>query len=252
MGGLAVETAESAYRAGHQMRVPLMIGTNSNDFIGLVSADSKDALFAQFGANAAWARAVHDPDGTATLQQVLTMVGADRAQAEPARFTAHASRAPGVPHGGEIPFVFDTLAAHGTQPTAEDSAVARLTNTSWANFARTGDPNGGTVQQWRRPVVGRDSITDIRPEGTIATRPDPARNGWTSPRPRAGCPAEPDPAPRDRTVARWPGRSASRADRLTARDRPARSGWPRPRAGRTGARLRRKRQLHRLAAYFRI
>ncbi|WP_327672781.1 carboxylesterase family protein [Streptomyces sp. NBC_00493] len=196
-GRLVAETPESAYRAGHQMRVPLMIGTNSNDFIGFVSADSKDELFAQFGAGAERARTAYDPDGTATLQQVLTKVGVDRAQAEPARFTANAfaaagataylyrfSYAPtarreqwvdGVPHAAEIPFVFDTLAARGEQPTKQDSAVARNTNTYWANFARTGDPNGRTVPHWPRHAVGRDSITDFRPDGTIAAGPDPRK-----------------------------------------------------------------------------
>ncbi|WP_328468990.1 carboxylesterase family protein [Actinoplanes sp. NBC_00393] len=196
-GRLAVETAESAYRAGRQKRAPLMIGTNSADFIGFVAADSKDELFAQFREHAAWARAVYDPDGTATLQQVLMMVGIDRAQAEPARFTANAfarvgaptylyrfSYVPtarrdqwvnGVPHAAEIPFVFDTLAAGGTQPTAQDSAVARLANTYWANFARNGNPNGRTVPQWPRHAVGRDSITDFSPDGTIVAGPDPRK-----------------------------------------------------------------------------
>jgi para-nitrobenzyl esterase len=196
-GRLAVETAESAYRAGRQKRAPLMIGTNSADFIGFVSADSKDALFAQFGEHAARARAAYDPDGTATLQQVLMMVGIDRAQAEPARFTANAFAAKGVPtylyrfsyvptarraewvngvpHAAEIPFVFDTLAAGGTQPSAQDSAVARTANTYWANFARTGDPNGATVPLWPRHAVGRDSITDFAPDGTIVAGPDPRK-----------------------------------------------------------------------------
>ncbi len=200
-GRLAVETAESAYRAGHQMRVPLMIGTNSNDFIGFVSADSKDALFAQFGANAAWARSVYDPDGTATLQQVLTKVGVDRAQAEPARYTAHAFArtgvptylyrfsyvptalraqwADGVPHGGEIPFVFDTLAARGTQPTAEDSAVARLDQHLLGQFRAHGR------SEWRRGAAmaeaGRRPRLDHRHQ---AGRDD--RHGTRSPQGTAG------------------------------------------------------------------
>ncbi|XVV10198.1 carboxylesterase/lipase family protein [Actinoplanes sp. CA-131856] len=196
-GKLVVETAESAYRAGRQKRAPVMIGTNSADFIGFVSAASKDELFAQFGANAARARAVYDPDGTAPLQQVLRMVGIDRAQAEPARFTADAvartgvptylyrfSYVPtarradwvdGVPHAAEIPFVFDTLAAGGAQPSAEDSAVARTTNTYWANFARTGNPNGATVPTWPRHLPHRDWITDFTPAGTVVAGPDPRK-----------------------------------------------------------------------------
>ncbi|AQU70125.1 carboxylesterase family protein [Streptomyces niveus] len=82
----------------------------------------------------------------------------------------------GVPHTAEISFVFDTLAADGgTQPATHDSAVARITNTYWATFARTGNPNGRTVSQWPRQVVGRDSITGFGPGGTITAGPDPRR-----------------------------------------------------------------------------
>ena len=48
-GRLAVETAQSAYEAGRQTRVPLIIGANSADFVGFISADTKEALFSQFG-----------------------------------------------------------------------------------------------------------------------------------------------------------------------------------------------------------
>jgi para-nitrobenzyl esterase len=37
-GRLAVETAQSAYEARRQMRVPLIIGANSADFVGFISA----------------------------------------------------------------------------------------------------------------------------------------------------------------------------------------------------------------------
>jgi para-nitrobenzyl esterase len=47
-GRLTVETAQSAYEAGRQMQVPLIIGSNSADFVGFISADTKEALFSQF------------------------------------------------------------------------------------------------------------------------------------------------------------------------------------------------------------
>ena len=94
-GRLAVETFQSAYEAGRQAQVPLMIGTNSADFIGFISADTKEALFSQFGEGKAKAIAAYDPDGTAELRALLTMAGTDRAQAEPARFTAKRLRRQG-------------------------------------------------------------------------------------------------------------------------------------------------------------
>jgi para-nitrobenzyl esterase len=48
-GRLMVETSQSAYEAGHQARVPLMIGSNSADFVGFISAEAKEGLFSQFG-----------------------------------------------------------------------------------------------------------------------------------------------------------------------------------------------------------
>ena len=67
-GRLVAETAQSAYEAGRQTRVPLMIGANSADFVGFISADTKEALFSQFGERKAEATAAYDPDGTAELR----------------------------------------------------------------------------------------------------------------------------------------------------------------------------------------
>jgi len=147
-GRLTVETAQSAYEARRQMEVPLIIGANSADFVGFISADTKEALFSQFGERKAEAMAAYDPDGTADLRTLLTMAGTDRVQAEPARFTASAfvaKRAPvyvyrfsyipaamkeqwrnGVPHGAEVPYAFDVLGVgpRAATPTSQDQAVA--------------------------------------------------------------------------------------------------------------------------------
>jgi para-nitrobenzyl esterase len=188
-GRLMVETPQSAYLAGRQMRVPVIIGSNSADFVGFISADTKDALFSQFRKRKAAAISAYDPTGTTDLRTLLTMAGTDRVQAEPARFTASAfvargspayvyrfgyvpaalreRWATGVPHGAEIPFVFNTLGAFpGSTPTAQDQAVARMVNTYWANFAKTGNPNGAGLPGWPRYDPRRNEILEFRSDGS--------------------------------------------------------------------------------------
>lgn len=197
-GRLIVETSQTAYERGHQARVPLIIGSNSADFVGFISADTKEALFSQFGERKAKAIAAYDPDGKAELAALLTMAGTDRVQAEPARFTARAFAAKGAPaylyrfsyvpsamrargqtgapHGAEIPYVFDSLGAGGWfTPTPEDQSVARTVNTYWSNFAKTGDPNGPGLPHWPRYDPGKGDILEFRPDGTPVAGPDPLK-----------------------------------------------------------------------------
>jgi para-nitrobenzyl esterase len=201
-GRLAVETAQSAYEAGRQARVPLLIGSNSADFVGFISAETKEALFSQFGAGKAEATLAYDPSGTTELRTLLTMAGTDRVQAEPARFAAKAFVAKGtpayvyrfsyvpaslreqwkngVPHGAEVPYAFATLGASQgpfptPTPTAEDQAVARMVNTYWANFAKAGDPNGPGLPKWPLFSPGKDEILEFRPDGSVVAAPDPRK-----------------------------------------------------------------------------
>ena len=173
-GKLVVETAESAYEAGRQARVPLIIGSNSAEVpAGFVNASSKEELLSLFGNLRDKAIAVYDPDGTTEFAEMLTMVNTDKVWAEPARFTARAFVAKGAPayiylfsyvspsmqgrmrygaaHASEIPYVFDNLSSpNGATVAPKDQEVARMMNTYWANFAKTGDPNGtGTAEMAR-------------------------------------------------------------------------------------------------------
>jgi para-nitrobenzyl esterase len=198
-GKLVTETAETAYKAGRQPSVPLLLGSNSADTAGnRIKATTKEQLFARYGQWSAQAKAAYDPDGSGDLGALIAKANDDFGQAEPARFAANAfaakgspvylyrfsyvqsamreqSRA-GAPHGGEIAYVFDTLSAgRGGAPTPEDLAVARMAHSYWVNFARTGDPNGPGLPPWPRHDPGKDLIFDFRPDGSGGAGPDPRK-----------------------------------------------------------------------------
>jgi para-nitrobenzyl esterase len=198
-GKLITETAETAYKARRQPRVPLLAGSNSADTAGnRIRAATKEQLFARFGQWSAQAKAAYDPDGSADLAALISRANDDFGQAEPARFAANAFAAngspvylyrfsyvqaamreqlrAGAPHGGEIGYVFDTLSAgRGGAPTPEDQAVARIAQSYWVNFARTGDPNGPGLPVWPRHDPGKDLIFDFRPDGSAGAGPDPRK-----------------------------------------------------------------------------
>jgi len=200
-GKLVTETAETAYKAHREPRIPLMLGSNSADTAGnRVRATTKEQLFERFGQWSAQAKAAYDPDGSTDLATLVAWTNDDFGQAEPARFAASAFAAHGspvylyrfsyvqtamrermrmgTPHGGEIAFVFGTLGTGGfgpppLPPTAEDQAVSRMAQSYWVNFARTGDPNGAGLPAWPRYDPSKDLIFDFHPDGSAGAIPDP-------------------------------------------------------------------------------
>ena len=195
-GKLITETAETAYRAKRQPKIPIMVGSNSADTAGnRVRATTKEQFFARFGKWSDQAKAAYDPDGTTDLATMVTRANDDFGQAEPARFAASsfvANGSPayryrfsyvptamreqmrnGTPHGGEIGFVFGTLTARpGSSLSPEDHAVSKMAQSYWVNFARTGDPNGTDLPAWPRHDPGKDLIFDFHPDGTAGAIPD--------------------------------------------------------------------------------
>jgi para-nitrobenzyl esterase len=200
-GRLITETAETAYKARHQPRVPLLAGSNSADTAGnRIKATTKDEFFARFGKWSAQAKAAYDPDGTTELATMVSRANDDFGQAEPARFAASAFAAngspaylyrfsyvatamrermrAGTPHGGEIAFVFGTLGGGpgpASTPSPEDLAVSRMAQAYWVNFAKKGDPNGAGLPVWPRHDPKKDVIFDFRPDGTAGAGPDPRK-----------------------------------------------------------------------------
>ncbi|MDX2151153.1 MAG: carboxylesterase family protein [Bryobacteraceae bacterium] len=195
-GRLITETAETAYKAGRQPRLPIIVGSNSADSAGnRIRAATKEQLFARFGKWSDQAKAAYDPDGTADLAAMVARANDDFGQAEPARFAASAFAAKGspayryrfsyvstamreqmrmgAPHGGEIGFVFGTLTTRpGSTPSPEDHAVSRMMQSYWVNFARSGDPNGPGLPEWPRDDARKDLIFDFHPDGTAGAIQD--------------------------------------------------------------------------------
>ncbi|MGF7169391.1 para-nitrobenzyl esterase [Sphingobium xanthum] len=163
--------------AGLYARVPVMVGANSAD--GFPFVTDKEKIFAGYGARAAEARGLYDPQGTASGLVVGTMTSADRLMIEPARAIARAlaPRQPvwlyrfayavpqveqtmgGAPHASEIPYVFDTVGQRREpREIPAEAPVAALTHRYWVNFVRTGRPDGdGKVPAW--PSAGADGGT---------------------------------------------------------------------------------------------
>lgn len=199
-GKLVVETAETAYKAGRQAKVPLLIGSSSAEIGGgfINASKTKEEFFSQFGELEAEAKAAYDPNGDKEFNEVLTKFTTDWGWGEPARMTARTfaeanqpvyvwqfgyvplvgrQRSPyGAGHGSEVSFVFNTLNARwGNQgePTAEEKELARIMNTYWTNFAKTGNPNGNNLPEWPKYNIQKAEIIDVSLNGEVTSMPDP-------------------------------------------------------------------------------
>lgn len=201
-GKLVVETAETAYMAGRQALVPLMIGNcsaeNSGPFVN--NSTTKEELFSLFGDLATEAKAAFDPDGTKEFAEVRTKFNTDWVWGEPARMTArefvkksqpvymfqfgyvpvaNRERSPyGAGHGSDISFAFNTLNARrgaSAEATSEEKELARIMNTYWVNFAKTGNPNGANLPTWPQYELQKKESLNVDLNGNVASQPDPRK-----------------------------------------------------------------------------
>ena len=204
-GRLVTGPISATFRAGRQARVGIITGATSAD-LGLNFAPTLDAVLAPFGEHHAAALAAYDPQGTGNLAEIRRKIGRDQMMLEPARFAAAAfaaqglpayefrfdyvgdalkARSPnGAPHASEIPFVFDkygppyiamVLPAHAGEASPRDLAVARMIQSYWLNFAKTGDPNGPGLAHWPRYSAARDELLLFNADGAAVGGPDPLK-----------------------------------------------------------------------------
>jgi para-nitrobenzyl esterase len=194
-GKLIVEPPEATVAAGHQAKVPVIIGANDRD-LALGMANSKEALFAMFGLHADEARRVYDRIGDVPLSELQQQIFADRIFLEPTRHFANETMRAGQPtwwyrfsyvaesarqkvkgamHGMEIPYILDVPAALvGNKLTHDDKAMAATASGYWVAFAKTGDPNGAGRPEWPRHDPSVDRVINFTDTG-IVVGPDPIK-----------------------------------------------------------------------------
>jgi para-nitrobenzyl esterase len=200
-GKLVVETAESAYKAGRQARVPLMIGNCSAEIGGgfINASSSKEELFSLFGELESEAKAAYDPYGNKEFTEVITKFNTDWGWGEPARMTARAFENIGEPvfifhfgyvppamrerarfgagHGSDVAYVFNTLNERrgAAEATTEEKELAKMMNAYWTNFAKTGNPNGEGLPVWPLYNTQKEEILDIELDGNPVGKSDPRK-----------------------------------------------------------------------------
>jgi para-nitrobenzyl esterase len=195
-GKFTVGIQESLLATGKQAKVPVIIGSNDAD-LGIGLQATKDDLFKPFGALAAEARKLFDPNSDRPVADVAQDVLADETMTEPARYMADqiaaggqpaylyrfayvaeglAGKAKGSAHAMEIPYTFAIPAAiMGDKVTERDRAAAALASAYWVAFVKNGDPNGDGRPQWQRHAVGTDGVMVFKNDATAAFMPDPIK-----------------------------------------------------------------------------
>ncbi|WOI36356.1 carboxylesterase family protein [Alteromonas sp. CI.11.F.A3] len=172
-GKVVVEDDETGFKAGHQVAIPIFIG--SNDFEWGFLKDF-NAIGAAMIAEKTLAEATNQETFLAAYQPFVpmkdeqldraflgSMIFGDRSFLEPARFIARQTSANGqatwfyrftyVPtslegkvdgayHASEIPFVFGTGEARYADAFSEaDKQLSEVMHEAWVNFAKAGNPS---------------------------------------------------------------------------------------------------------------
>ena len=188
-GSLVTEDIAAGFAAGHQSRIPLIVGSN-DDETGFDSEFDIKKEVASSGITSDELRELY-PD-LAKPSELAARFYTDKVFSEPARLLARLHAASGaatfryrfayVPearranadggHGRELQFIFGAEGVPGAGIFSRgDREVASRMRSYWINFARSGDPNGPGLPHWDA-AAGRNRLLLITNDRT-ASADDP-------------------------------------------------------------------------------
>jgi para-nitrobenzyl esterase len=78
----------------------------------------------------------------------------------------------GMPHGVDVPYVFQTLDRKDAKLGEGDFALSETVANYWVNFAKFGDPNGTGLPAWPRFTEGKPSVMHFHNTASLGPVPD--------------------------------------------------------------------------------
>ncbi|MET3907887.1 para-nitrobenzyl esterase [Bradyrhizobium sp. S3.3.6] len=184
-GDLVTEDIAAGFAAGHESRIPLIIGSNDDETRYDSELEIKEMLSAS-GESIDELRKLY-PDA-ARSSDVAASFYTDKVFSEPVRMLARLHAATGAPtfryrfayvpegrrgnpdegHGRELQFIFGVEGVPGAGIfSRRDREVANRMRAYWINFARSGDPNGAELPHWDA-AADRDHLLLIANDRTAS------------------------------------------------------------------------------------
>ncbi|MBM7131095.1 carboxylesterase/lipase family protein [Dyella mobilis] len=202
---------EAIFQSGDQAHIPLLVGSNSQEgyYKSLLNdraptlANYRAAMKKKWGRHAAEALQLYPATTQADVETSATAYAGDEFiamstwrwmqaqrqtgnapvyyyyfnQPRPARRDGSAGPDPGAVHSGEIEYALGNLPGNAVFAwTATDRRVSDIMEGYWANFIKTGDPNGAGLPNWpaatsdngglMRQVIGADTHATVDKNAT--------------------------------------------------------------------------------------